>query len=79
MADEDPIRGWIQPTTPTVRELAMVLFRQRRVFVGVYIAVLAGAILYAAFGATYKATMKVMVRRGRADAPMTAAENAPLD
>jgi uncharacterized protein involved in exopolysaccharide biosynthesis len=79
MADEDPIRGWIQPTTPTVRELAMVLFRQRRVFVGVYIAVLAAAILYAAFGSTYRATMKVLVRRGRADAPMTAAENAPLD
>src|SRR5262249_11106186 len=27
----------------------------------------------------YKATMKVLVRHGRADAPMTATENAPLD
>jgi uncharacterized protein involved in exopolysaccharide biosynthesis len=79
MADEDPIRGWIQPTTPTARELAMVLFRQRRVFVWVYALVLAIAILYAAVGTTYKATMKVLVRRGRADAPVTSTENAPLD
>lgn len=79
MADEDPIRGWIQPTTPTARELAMVLFRQRRVFVGVFVAVLTAAALYAMFGTSYRATMKVLVRRGRADAPMGAAENAPLD
>ncbi|HEY1679798.1 MAG TPA: hypothetical protein VGG04_18930 [Candidatus Sulfotelmatobacter sp.] len=79
MADEDLIRGWIQPTTPTARELAMVLFRQRRVFVGVFLGVLAAAALYATFGTSYHATMRVLVRRGRADAPMGAAENAPLD
>jgi uncharacterized protein involved in exopolysaccharide biosynthesis len=79
MADEDPIRGWIQPTTPTARELAMVLFRQRRVFVWVSALVFVAAVFYALFGASYKATMKVLVRRGRADAPLTATENAPLD
>ena len=57
----------------------MVMFRQRRVFVWVSVLVFVTAILYAAFGATYKATMKVLVRRGRADAPVTATENAPLD
>src|SRR5205823_10485336 len=30
-------------------------------------------------GTQYQANMKVLVRRGRADAPVSAAENAPLD
>ncbi len=57
----------------------MVLFRQRRVFAGVFGMVLAAAICFAAFGTSYQARMKVMVRRGRADAPVSAGENAPLD
>jgi len=64
---------------PTMRELAMVLFRQRRVFVCVSGLVLAIAVLYAFAGAKYQANMKVLVRRGRADAPVSAAESAPLD
>jgi uncharacterized protein involved in exopolysaccharide biosynthesis len=62
-----------------MRELAMVLFRQRRVFVCVSGLVLAGAVLFAFVGTRYQANMKVLVRRGRADAPVSAAENAPLD
>ena len=57
----------------------MVMFRQRRVFVCVSGLVLAATILYALFGAKYEANMKVLVRRGRADAPVSAGENAPLD
>jgi uncharacterized protein involved in exopolysaccharide biosynthesis len=79
MPDEDPIRGRTQPPTPTVRELAMVLFRQRRVFVCVSSVVLAAAVLYVFSGARYQANMKVLVRPGRADAPVSAQENAPLD
>jgi uncharacterized protein involved in exopolysaccharide biosynthesis len=79
MSDEDPNRGREQTPTPTVRELAMVLFRQRRVFVCVSGLVLAAAVLYAAVGTKYQANMKVLVRRGRADAPVSAGENAPLD
>jgi uncharacterized protein involved in exopolysaccharide biosynthesis len=41
--------------------------------------VLAVAVLYAFEGTKYQATMKVLVRRGRANAPVTAEENAPLD
>jgi uncharacterized protein involved in exopolysaccharide biosynthesis len=41
--------------------------------------VLAAAILYAVAGTKYEASMKVLVRRGRADAPVTAEENAPVD
>lgn len=81
MADEDLIRGRIQsPTpTPTLRELAQVLFRQRRAFVGVAGLVLAAALLYVFAGPRYEAQMKLLVRRGRADAPVSAGENAPLD
>jgi uncharacterized protein involved in exopolysaccharide biosynthesis len=77
--DEDPTRGRERTATPTLRELAMVLFRQRRVFVVVSGAVLALAILYAFFGTKYQANMKVLVRKGRADAVVSATEDAPID
>jgi len=57
----------------------MVLFRQRRVFVSVGLLVTAMAVLYALFGTTYQANMKVLVRPGRADAPVSAEQSAPLD
>ena len=79
MTDEDLIRGRNQQSIPTVRELAMVLFRQRRVFVWVAAVVLTAAVLYALLGTKYEANMKILVRRGRADAPVSAGENAPLD
>lgn len=79
MADEDLIRRRPQQSLPTVRELAMVLFRQRRVFVWVSGLVLAAAVVYAVFGSKYEANMKILVRRGRADAPVSSAQNAPLD
>lgn len=79
MADEDLIRGRAQQPMPTVRELAMVLFRQRRIFIWVAASVFAAAALYALVGTKYEANMKILVRRGRADAPVSAGENAPLD
>ena len=78
-SDEDPYRGREQAATPTLRELVMVLFRQRRAFVCVSGLVLAIAVLYAFAGTKYQANMKVLVRRGRADAPVSVAESAPLD
>src|SRR5580692_765402 len=77
--DEDPTRGRERTATPTLRELAMVLFRQRRVFVVASGMVLGLAILYAFFGAKYQANMKVLVRKGRADALVSATEDAPID
>lgn len=64
---------------PTMRELAMVLFRRRQVFFCVSGLVLAAAVVYAIAGTKYQANMKVLVRRGRADAPVSAGVNAPLD
>jgi uncharacterized protein involved in exopolysaccharide biosynthesis len=77
MAGEDAIRR--QNEIPTVRELAMVLFRQRRVFLWVAALVFGAAIFYAVAGERYQAHMKILVRPGRADAPVSAQENAPLD
>lgn len=57
----------------------MVLFRQRKVFVCVSGVVLASSVLYVFAGDRYQANMKVLVRPGRADAPVSAQENAPLD
>ena len=79
MTDEDPFRRNAQQSIPTVRELAMVLFRQRRVFVWSAGLVLGATVLYAVAGTKYEANMKILVRRGRADAPVSSGENAPLD
>ena len=57
----------------------MVLFRQRRVFVWVWGLILGMTIVYALAGTKYESNMKVLVRRGRADAPVSAGENAPID
>jgi uncharacterized protein involved in exopolysaccharide biosynthesis len=79
MPDEDPIRGRLPVQTPTVRELAMILFRQRRVFVWVAGLVMAVALLYLLTGERYRAQMTLLLRPGRADAPASAQVNAPVD
>ena len=77
MPEADAIRR--QDELPTLRELATVLFRQRRVFICVSALVFGAAIFYAVAGERYQARMKILVRPGRADAPVSAQENAPLD
>ena len=79
MTEDGQIRGGIQVPAPTLRELAMVVFRQRRVFFGVAGLVIAVAVLYLLAGPRYQARMKLLVRAARADAPLSAQENAPLD
>jgi uncharacterized protein involved in exopolysaccharide biosynthesis len=77
MTDEDRSRD--RNEIPTLRELATVLFRQRRVFVCVAVLVFAAVVFYGVGGARYQSHMKILVRPGRADAPVSAGENAPLD
>lgn len=57
----------------------MILFRQRTIFLCVAGVILGLALAYASFGARYEAHMQVLVRRGRADPPVTAEPNAPVD
>lgn len=78
MTNDGCIRGANQPL-PTLRDFVMVLFRRRRVFACVAGMVLAASVWYAITGAKYQANMKVLVRRGRAEAPVSTVVNAPLD
>jgi uncharacterized protein involved in exopolysaccharide biosynthesis len=79
MPDREQTRKEEEPVSPTMRELAMILFRQRKLFVGVAGIVFVLAVVYAFAGATYRAQVRVLVRRGRADPPVTAQPNAPPD
>src|SRR5580700_6007300 len=79
MTDQEAARKEEEPMSPTMRELAMILFRQRKLFVGVSGVVFVLAVVYAFAGATYRAEVRVLVRRGRADPPVTAQPNAPPD
>jgi uncharacterized protein involved in exopolysaccharide biosynthesis len=62
-----------------MREVAVVLFRQGKLFAGVTGLVFILAVVYAFAGVTYRAHVRVLVRRGRADPPATAQPNAPPD
>jgi uncharacterized protein involved in exopolysaccharide biosynthesis len=79
MSNEEADRTSIATPIPTFRELVMALFRQRKVFLGVAGIVCLGTILYLFTGSRYQAQMQLLVRPGRADAPISAQENAPLD
>jgi uncharacterized protein involved in exopolysaccharide biosynthesis len=57
----------------------MVLFRQRKVFVIVASLAFAASLFYVVAGDRYRAEMKVLVRPGRADPPVSAQESAPID
>jgi uncharacterized protein involved in exopolysaccharide biosynthesis len=76
---EDRAKPGKESPAPTVRELAMVLFRQRKLFVGVSGLVFVLAVIYAVAGASYRAHLRVLVRRGRSDPPVTGQQNAPPD
>ena len=79
MQDQEAIRKPVETVSPTMRELVMVLFRQGRIFVGVFGLILILALVYAFAGATYRSETRILVRRGRADPPATAEQNAPPD
>jgi uncharacterized protein involved in exopolysaccharide biosynthesis len=76
---EDRAKPGKESPAPTVRELAMVLFRQRKLFVGVSGLIFVLAVIYAVAGASYRAHLRVLVRRGRSDPPVTGQQNAPPD
>jgi uncharacterized protein involved in exopolysaccharide biosynthesis len=78
MSEEDRTNG-AESQVPTLRELAMVLFRQRKLFIAVSGFVFALSLVYAFAGASYRAQVRVLVRRGRADPPVAAQQNAPPD
>jgi len=54
-------------TSPTVRDLLSVLFRQRRLATFSFAAVFLGILTYGLIAPPYKSEMKILVQRGRED------------
>src|ERR1700722_3206687 len=79
MPDREGARKAEDTVSPTLRELAIVLFRQRTLFVGVAGSIFLFAVVYAFAGASYRAHARVLVRKGRSDPPATGQQNAPPD
>jgi protein tyrosine kinase modulator len=66
-----------QTTTPTMRDLAAVIFRQRRVMIVSFVLIFAGVLAYGLLSPGYEAEMKILVRRGRLDPVLTPAPTPP--
>jgi uncharacterized protein involved in exopolysaccharide biosynthesis len=62
--------------TTTARDVAAVFFRQKKLFLISFALVLGLGVIYALLVPSYKAEMKVLVRRGRIDATVTPTETA---
>jgi len=60
-----------QVPSPTLRDVVAVFFRNRRLWLSVFIAVFVAVVIYGVFMPTYQAEMKVMVRRNRTEATAT--------
>jgi glycosyltransferase involved in cell wall biosynthesis len=60
-------------TSPTLRDLLAVLFRQRRLVLLSFMAIFVSVLGYGVFAPSYQAHMNVLVRRGRADPLVTPA------
>ena len=67
------------PPSPTLRDLLVVLFRQRWVAVATFGTVFAAIGIYAAFTPTYQAHMKILLRRGRVDPMISPAQNSQVE
>ncbi len=66
------------PAPPTLRDLLAVVFRQRRVATGTFLAVLVLTGIYAWITPAYQAHMKVLLRRSRVDAVVTPEQSSPV-
>jgi len=58
-------RGWLN--SPTLRDVAAVFFRQKRLLATSFMVIAISGILYSALFPSYKSEMKVLLRRGRID------------
>ncbi len=64
--------------SPTLRDLLVVLFRQRRVAGCTFLLVLLLTAAYAWITPAYQSHMRVLLRRGRVDPVVTAEPNSPI-
>jgi uncharacterized protein involved in exopolysaccharide biosynthesis len=72
MADSLQVATRFDPSRRlTARDVATILFRHKLMFVVVFILIFSGVATYAVFMPSYKAEMKILVRRGRIDPALT--------
>ena len=57
--------------SPSLRDVAAVVFRHQKLLVISFLLVLAAGVVYAVLSPSYKAEMKILVRRGRIDPAIT--------
>ena len=57
--------------SPTLRDVAAVFFRHGRLWLAAFLLVLLGTILHGVFWPSYRAEMKILIRRGRTAASAT--------
>jgi uncharacterized protein involved in exopolysaccharide biosynthesis len=76
-AEEHSIARYNPQASPTLREVAAVLFRHRWAMLTVFIAVLALVAVSGVWIPKYDSEMKILVRRQRSDAIVTSSANAP--
>ena len=72
------VRRSARAPSPTTRELAAVVFRQRRVVLIGFCGILLIVVLYGLFAPAYQAQMTFLVRRGRLDPAITATPTQTL-
>ena len=65
------IRRPVPQSSPTMRDLLSVMFRQRGLGLLSFVTIFLAVFLYGVLAPSYEAHMKVLVRRGRVDAPVT--------
>jgi uncharacterized protein involved in exopolysaccharide biosynthesis len=73
MLQESQIVAWRGSlNSPTLRDVAAVFFRQKRLLAISFLVIATAGILYSALFPSYKAEMKVLLRRGRIDPAVSA-------
>ena len=77
MPEAGQIRNSRTAPSPTLRELAAILFRQSRFVAASFTLVFLATLLYAFVSPRYEARLKVLLRRGRSD-PVVSAQPASL-
>jgi len=71
------IEGYARKPLPTPRDIAAILFRQRRAMLIAFVVAVVVAVLSGKWVPTYEARMKILVLRQRSDAMVTSSANMP--
>jgi uncharacterized protein involved in exopolysaccharide biosynthesis len=71
--------GSTSQPSPTLRDVLMVFFRHRRLIAWSFLVVFAAVVAFASVVPRYEASMRVLVRRGRLDPPITPQASTQAD